>query len=118
MHILLAVLIVVAVCGGEVIPDFDVLVVLGSAIVRVDNAILPGPSGEIRCAAAVYMLENAGERAAILSGGYLVGVRYKFDPNELMNPPNTSIAAFSTARMAYPSEASTFARFLKRDTFF
>jgi hypothetical protein len=100
----LALLLTVSLASAAVpcatLQDADMLVVLGAALVsNSSGAIVPGPSADCRSSGAAMLHKYlGGTNPVVTSGGYLIGVRYEVVNNTILNPPNTSVAAFAHAR--------------------
>jgi hypothetical protein len=86
------------------VKNVDLLVVLGSQIIQEENGVWkPAEHTAMKIEAAVICWKRKLSEKFFISGGYNVGIRY--NPKQILQPPNFSFEALAKARWLGPSEA-------------
>jgi len=93
------------------LEKYDVVVLLGSQVMRQAGQYVLAPHTELKArAAGVAWAKGVGKRF-IISGGYNWGVRY--DDNQIFPKPDFSFEAFTRARRMGKSEAEVIRDFMR-----
>jgi len=98
--------------------NYDLIVVLGGQIIKINESIIPAFHTESRVIAAGilnYYSNNNSNTKFIMSGGYNVGVRYDLKENKIFNNANFSFESFIEAKKNGPSEAEVMKQFLLKN---